>query len=380
MYDRRAHRRARGACAIFSFVVLASCGASDILVTEPEKEEVRPGDDKPPADTLPGGPPDTLPGGPPDTLPGEPPDTLPGEPSDTLPGGPADTLPEGPQDPTQPPTIFFVEGFEDGDLAARGWFANTGLTITSADAYSGSSSLEISFRQGASSPEHGTASRIQFPESETVYLSYRVKYSDNWVGSGRPYHPHEIQLLTNADDRWVGPAVTHLTTYVEHRYVNGGLAPRLGMQDAANIDQSRIGVDLTGVTENRAAGGCNGEADGYPTGCYQSGGSYRNQKMWLGQTVALTDAQGPRYKNDWHHVEVYFELNSIVGGVGQADGVVRYWLDGALLLEVPGVLFRTGAHPTMAFWELVIGAYIGDGSPVDQKIWIDDLKVGDRRD
>jgi len=39
------------------------------------------------------------------------------------------------------------------------------------------------------------------------------------------------------------------------------------------------------------------------------------------------------------------------------------------------VLLRTGAHPTMKFNQLLIGPYIGDGSPVDQSLWVDNLTV-----
>jgi hypothetical protein len=39
------------------------------------------------------------------------------------------------------------------------------------------------------------------------------------------------------------------------------------------------------------------------------------------------------------------------------------------------VLFRTGAHPTMQFNQFFMGPYIGDGSPVAQQVWVDDLVV-----
>jgi hypothetical protein len=284
--------------------------------------------------------------------------------------------------PTSGRTVFIQEGFEDTNFIARGWFAETNLRITTAQAHSGRSALEIHFPRGARNPDHGsgTASRIQFPESQSVHLSYWVKYSSNWVGSGRPYHPHEFQFLTNKDDKWVGPSVTRLTTLVEHNYSSGGLVPSLQMQDSRNIDQSRVNVDLTRVTENRAAAGCNGNGDRYPTGCYLGGeGIYNNQKVWRTSAPVLTDAAGPLYKGDWHHVEVVFVLNSVVNGIGQADGSARYWIDGNLVLDAPGVLFRTGQHPDMAFWELLLAFHIGDGSPADQRVWIDDLVIANRR-
>ena len=62
-----------------------------------------------------------------------------------------------------------------------------------------------------------------------------------------------------------------------------------------------------------------------------------------------------------------------------ANGIVRYWFDGRLVLEHTNVLFRTGAHPTMRFNQLLIAPYIGDGSPVDQTMWVDDLTVATAR-
>jgi hypothetical protein len=275
--------------------------------------------------------------------------------------------------------IFFTESFDDAGVAARGWFDNTTFTLTTVERVSGSGSLELRFPLGATVPTFGGTARILFPETEAVYVGYWVKYSANWVGSGRTFHPHEFYLLTNEDDIWVGPSFTHLTAYIEHNYQNG-VIPRLATQDAMNIDQGRIGVDLTGVTENRATAGCNGNGDGHPTDCYDQGdGTHNNGKAFDAGQPALSDEPGLRFQNEWHFVEAYFRLNSIQGGIGQSDGVAQYWLDGVLLIDTQDVLFRTGAYPAMAFRELLIGPYIGDGSPVDQSMWVDDLRVGDGR-
>ena len=277
-------------------------------------------------------------------------------------------------------TIYVQEGFENGQLASRGWYDNTNLTLTTAEHRQGTSALEVRFPAGADVPTFGGSARIRFEDTETVYLSYWVKYSDNWVGSGQNFHPHEFQFLTNLDDPYVGPASTRLTTYVEHNY-RGGIVPVLAMQDASNIDQSRINVDLTGVTEARAAGGCNGAGDAHASAmtCYPSGSQYRNGKTWYAAGPVLTHGGGARDINEWHFVEAYFELNSIQGGIGQADGVARYWLDGELVLDVQNILFRTGQHPNMAFRTLLVAPYIGAGSPVTQTAWVDDLRVANRR-
>lgn len=70
-----------------------------------------------------------------------------------------------------------------------------------------------------------------------------------------------------------------------------------------------------------------------------------------------------------------FELNSIVDGVGQVDGKLAYRLDGELVVAYERILYRTGRHPDMAFNQVLIAPYIGDGSPVEQTMWIDDFMV-----
>ena len=46
-------------------------------------------------------------------------------------------------------------------------------------------------------------------------------------------------------------------------------------------------------------------------------------------------------------------------------------------------LVLTGAEsrhlPAMKFNQLLVAPYIGDGSPVDQTMWVDDLRVGTDR-
>ncbi|MGH7590013.1 MAG: Ig-like domain-containing protein [Gemmatimonadales bacterium] len=288
--------------------------------------------------------------------------------------------PPPPPPPPPPPDALLHEDFDNGSFANRGWYDNTAMTISTAQHLTGSvASLEIHYPQGATEPTWGGASRHLFTPTSSVYLSYWVKYSTNWVGSGKPYHPHEFLFLTTDDDPYAGPSATHLTAYVEQNYQNGGI-PLLELQDGSNIDQSKIGVDLTLLTENRAANGCNGLLDALLSDCYlNSPGVYNNEKKLLGPHPVFLPDPGPGYKGDWHFVEAYFQLNSILLGKGLPDGVMRYWFDGQLMMDQEHVLMRTGAHPTMQFNQLLIGPYIGDGSPVDQTMWVDDLTVDTAR-
>ena len=259
----------------------------------------------------------------------------------------------------------FEENFEDGNLSSRGWYDNTSPVLTSQEAAPGSTaSVEFRFLVSATRPINGGAMRRQFTESDAVYVSYWVKYSSNWQGSNRSYHPHEFYILTNKDGIWTGPAYTYLTAYIEQN----ALRSRLAIQDGRNIDRDNIGVNLVGVTEDRSVAGCNGDSDGYGTGsCYPvGGGNYWNGKSWTADSPLITAGQ-------WHKIEAYFKLNSIVNGTGIADGVMRYWLNGQIVLDYYDVIYRTGRHPDMKFKQFIIAPWIGDGSPVDQTFWIDNL-------
>jgi len=269
--------------------------------------------------------------------------------------------------------VFLEELFEDTNFSDRGWYDNTALILSEKEHIPGSKrSAEFHFKQGAKTPDSGSAIRHKFPETESVYVSFYVKYSENWEGSNKPYHPHEIYLLTNKDDAWAGPAYSHLTAYIEQ---NEG-EPLLAVQDGKNIDEANINADLTDKTESRAVAGCNGNTDGTgKTECYRAGKVHYNGKTWRAGDILFSDERGKNYKGDWHFVEALFKLNSIQDGKGIPDGVVKYWLDGKLIINHEKVLLRTGSHPDMKFNQLLLSPYIGDGSPVDQTTWMDNLTV-----
>ena len=276
--------------------------------------------------------------------------------------------------------MFFQEGFEDASLAARGWYDNTAPVLTTAQHSSGTRALEMHFTAGSAVPVSGGALRHLFTPSPTLYISVWVKYSSNWVGSGRPYHPHEFYVLSNQDGDWDGPANNWLTLYIEHNYQNGGF-PRLALQDnkAINTSYGTPPINLVGVTENRSTGGCNCILESnLASECYNAPPWYNDKQLQASQ-VWFQPAPGAGYKGNWNHVEVYFQMNSIVGGAGIADGVMQYWFNGTLVIDRHDILFRTGARPSIQFHQVLIAPYIGDGSPVDQYLWVDDLIVASGR-
>src|SRR5438094_7376385 len=154
-------------------------------------------------------------------------------------------------------TTFFTENFDDANFAARGWYdVTTGTIDTSVfSPAGGKSSLNIHWAAGATT---ATAPRRHlFAASETVYLSYWMKLGTanvTWVGSGLPYHPHVIQILTNADDDWVGPSISFLSARLDLNV----FIPRFNAGDAARINTGQLGVNLMGTATAHAVMGGNG--------------------------------------------------------------------------------------------------------------------------
>ena len=222
---------------------------------------------------------------------------------------------------------LFTERFDDASFAARGWYDLGSPTITTAEKHSGTGSLQAHWNNGATTTSVGTMRKL-FTPTESLYVSFWVKYSSNYVGSGQAYHPHEFTILSNLDGDFDGPSSNYLNAYIEQNYQSGGI-PRLVIQDSKMIDITKILVNLTGVTESRSVAGCNGNTDGTGvTSCYQvSATEWYNAKEWDAAAVAFRPTAGPDYKGDWNHVEVYFQLNRIAGGIGQTNGIVRYWLN-----------------------------------------------------
>ena len=295
------------------------------------------------------------------------------------------TVGSAPPPPPPPPpgsgTILFQEDFENASLASRGWYDNTSALISTTEHVPGSTaSAQYRFPAGATTPTSGGSQRHQFTPTSSLYVSYYVKYSANYVGSGKAYHPHEFYILSTLDGQYDGPSENFLDIYIEQSYQNGG-KPRLAFQDNKSVNSSRGALpnNLIGVTEDRSTSGCNGVSEtNIFTECYNAGTYWYNSKQLIGPVVFQPNP-GPGYKNDWNKVEAYFQLNTISNGIGQKDGVAQYWFNGALIIDRHDIVYRTGARPTLQLNQFLIAPYIGDGSPVDQSMWIDNLKLATGR-
>ena len=282
--------------------------------------------------------------------------------------------------------VLFEESFGDTDFSSRGWYDVTeDVEITTVNPPPGEShSFVCHYPQGGTSCSGGIPKRRQFTETDAIYLSYWIRYSENWVGSNRAYHPHEFHFTTNADHMWIGPAFTHLTAYVE----NVGGYPRIALQDSSNVDTDCIlqnndsFVGCNGsfedyvFSEARSVCACNGllgDVDGRD--CFPYGSGWHSVRYWNSTVRVFDDEPGLYDKSEWSFVEAFFKMNDIVDGIGLPNGMIRLWVDGEIMISSNAILMRTGALPDLAFEQFILAPYIGDGSPVDQTTWIGKLTV-----
>lgn len=261
-------------------------------------------------------------------------------------------------------TVFFEETFSDSSLSDRGWYDGGTATATVVnDSDLSSNVLEVSYLSGDSSSQLGQVRHL-FAESDGVLVTYKVKYDSNWSWTGYTYGPHEFYLFTNADHDYKGPAYSHSTFYLE--MTDGH--PRIAQQDGMNVDANYINQDISDATENRSVSGCNGSADGYEGGCYESDGYWYNGRSWDATSTTILSDQ-------WYTIKALILMNDIVDGKGVANGVIKYWVDGDLVMSYDDIILRTAQNSEMKFNQILIGPYFHNGVPYDQKFWIDDVIV-----
>jgi hypothetical protein len=245
-----------------------------------------------------------------------------------------------------PAAALFSESFDDARLLQRGWYDGSKFTISGTQPYASAGCIEYEWKAGTTNPASSSGIRHLFAATDTVYLRFYLKLSRGWGWTGVPYHPHLMLFMTTEDEKYSGPAATHLTVYVEPW--NGKL--RLAAQDIQNKDMPH------GLTQGPLRGGFNG--------------------LFYDSKEVLFNDEG------WHCVEAMFQLNSLdlKADRPNADGIVRSWFDGELVCDRTDVVLRSTDFPKMKFNQFLLLPYFGPGLlPHAQTLWIDELAVGTKR-
>ena len=246
----------------------------------------------------------------------------------------------------KPPAVGFREGFDNPRLLQREWYDGSLFTISDKQPYFGAGCIEYSWKAGTTTPFNSSGLRHLFEATETVHLRFYIKLSKGWSWTDRTYHPHLMLFMTTANDKFRGPASSHLTVYIEPQ--NGKL--RLAAQDIQNQEQPH------GLTQGPLRGGYNGQ-------------------FFDSQEILFQDGA-------WHCVEAMFQLNSLdlKADKPKADGIVRGWFDDRLVIERTDVILRSTDFPEMRFNQFLLTPYFGPGLlPHEQTLWIDELAVGTKR-
>ena len=241
--------------------------------------------------------------------------------------------------------VLIKESFDKKDLESRGWYDGHAFRMSD-DAKKGNACIEYEWVEGKQPVQGSSGWRHLFEPDDEVYLRYYLRLSKGWEWSGVGYHPHLTHFMTTENSAYHGPARSHLTLYIEP--VNGKL--RLGATDMQNVDMPH------GVTQGELKGGYNG-------------------KLYDSEEILFDD-------DEWHCVEAYFKLNSLDMPNDRAnkDGIIRGWFDGEMVVNKTDVILRSPDFPDMEFNQFLITPYFGPGLlDNNQKLWIDELVVGNRR-
>ncbi len=246
----------------------------------------------------------------------------------------------------KPPAALFREGFDDSRLLERGWYDGSKFTISEKAPVAGKGCVEYRWKAGTTTPASSSGIRHLFEPTDVVHLRFYIRLSKDWGWTGRPYHPHLMHFMTTENGKFHGPASSHLTVYIEPW--NGKL--RLGATDMQNAAAPH------GLTQGPLRGGYNGR---------------------------LYDSRDVLFGDDrWHCVEAMFQLNTLdpKADKANADGVVRGWFDGKLVVDQNDVVLRSPDFPKMKFNQFLLTPYFGPGLlPHEQALWIDELAVGTKR-
>lgn len=237
---------------------------------------------------------------------------------------------------------LFQESFNDKDLLKRGWYDGDRFLISRIEGCQGAGCIEYAWKEKSSTPHTSSGLRHLFEPTEVVYLQFSIKLSKDFGWTGRDYHPHMMHFMTTENEKYWGPAASHLTVYIEPQ--NGKV--RLAAQDIQNKDAPH------GLTQGELKGGYNG-------------------KMFDSKEKLFTD-------DKWHTVVAMFQLNSLdlKSDKPNKDGIVRAWLDGKLVIDHTDVILRSTDFPKMKFNQFLLTPYFGPGLlPKAQTIWIDELSV-----
>lgn len=269
-------------------------------------------------------------------------------------------------------TEIISESFEDNNWTSRDWYDGTSSTGTEGCGYV-DNGLKWEWASLATQPTGFSTLRNELDQALDEFLiEYYVKYDTGWQGSGQVYHPHLLHILSSDDTVFQGIARSNSNLYFEsladtsNPYTN---YPIMAHQDLIRAVSDTN--DLTEVTETRSANHCDTPyaLTGATLGtCYHDGVGWYSQNTWKSPSITIPG-------DEWAKITAYVKMNSFTTGAGNFDGIMRMWVNDDLAIESETVLYAAGTYEGATWDKLALAPWIGDGSPISQSMWLDELSV-----
>ena len=274
-------------------------------------------------------------------------------------------------------TPIMSESFESAINNNRGWIDGSMTDIVSGG--QSGNALRWTWAAGATQPTGSNTVRYDLgADYQQLFVRYYVKFDSAWRGSGQTYHPHYLQILSNQDvsaDPYGPTANNYLALYIEAIADTASpytVRPSFAFQDEKRVNTSSgtLPNNLRATTENRSTGYCNQSIpSGFTLGACYADTTYYSADVLTASGASIT-------KGQWVQVDTWIKMNSIVGGIGQQDGVMQMWINGNLVMNQSNIQWKTNQNPTLAFRQVVLAPWIGDGSPINSNtMYFDELTV-----
>ena len=234
-------------------------------------------------------------------------------------------------------SAWTTEGFTAGWGSGQG-FDQGRVFVDNAHAADGSKSLRVRFPAGNSGPgASGAQLPLRFPSSNQKFISYWLRFSDNFDWGGR---------------------------------LEGGKLPGLAGGDNCS-----------------GGGACTGYNGFTARLMWRPGGKgvlylYHMDKPGdFGQDIDLRNSDGSNLffqKGQWVHIAERVKINSVSGGNANADGEVEVWVNGERALLRTGLRFRRNSDrvDNLYFSTFHGGGGLDWAPSVTCHIWYDDVRIG----
>jgi len=110
--------------------------------------------------------------------------------------------------------------------------------------------------------------------------------------------------------------------------------PNINFQDSLRLNTAQINVSLLGTPTTHAIAGVTVFRLVPAATSWFDGTDWWNDASYRQHPLCFRN-------NTWHHVEFYVAMNSISGGIPQANGILKYWVDGNLVINRANTYLRT---------------------------------------